>query len=334
MRILIRPRLPVYALLLLAPAIPELLTGSTPITTLFLNPPAFAVSFGGDIAIYGMGALLIREFAAAYRKGWASILLLGAAYGIAEEGFAVHTFFQTSGPPVDALGSYGHLYGVNWVFALGLTVFHATYSIALPILLTQLWFPAVKDARWLDRGSIEFVAGIYLFIVVLFSIAVGHGPTPAALGFFLAVVAVLLLLAARLPRDALSVRPGPSRIGPLGLALAGTVEFDIWILVIVLSATRPVPAVAAGAVILFANLATLLLLLRRVGSVDLDRSKFHFAVGMFAILFVWDILTEFAIPGILGVSALFGYLLYRLRRSLDRRSLTTDRTGPAPPSPG
>jgi hypothetical protein len=315
-RILIRPRLPVLALLLLAPAIPELLTGSTPVTLLVVNPLQFLISFAGDIGLYGTGALLIREYAVAYRKGWASILLLGAAYGIAEEGFAVHTFFQPSGNPVGLLGSYGHYAGVNWLWALGLTVFHATYSIALPILLARLWFPEVKEARWLDRGSIALVAGVYLFEVALFSYVVGHGPNPGVLALFLGIVLALLLLAAWAPKDLLSVRPGPRRIGKVGLVLAGTLEFDAWIVVLILAGTGRVPAFAAAFVVLFANLGALTVVLRRVGTEALERSEYYFAVGMFLVLFAWDVVVEFSIPGILAVSALFVYLLYRLHRTL------------------
>jgi hypothetical protein len=214
-RILIRPRWPVLALLLLAPSIPELLTGSTPITTLFFDPLFFGISFLGIVGLYGCGALLIREFAVTFRKGWGSILLLGAAYGIVEEGLAVHTFFEPAGlAPVNNFGAYGHAFGVNWLWALGLAAFHATYSIALPILLTQLWFPEVKNARWLDSGGIFVVAGVYVFIVALFSVVVGYGPTPALLALFLAILGVLAYAAYRLPSDFLSVRPGASRIGP------------------------------------------------------------------------------------------------------------------------
>jgi len=63
----------------------------------------------------------------------------------------------------------------------------------------------------------------------------------------------------------------------------------------------------------------LLVILRRVGTEDLDRSKFYFATGMLAVLFAWDIVVEFTVPGILAVSALFIYLLYRLQRTLARR---------------
>jgi hypothetical protein len=320
-RILIRPRLPVLALLLLAPTIPELLTGSTPVSELVFDPIGFAIGFAGIVGLYGTGALLIREFAVYFRKGWGSILLLGAAYGIAEEGLAVHTFFEPAGlAPVGALGSYGHAFGVNWLWALGLTAFHAVYSIALPILLTQLWFPEVKGVRWLDRGAVGLTAGIYLFVVALFSVIVGHGPTPALLALFLAIEAVLLVLAYRVPADLLRARPGPRRIGPWGLALAGTLFFDAWILVLIFSGVSSrVPAVVAGAVVVVLSAVAIGLVVRRVGTEGLERSEFYFATGMMGVLFVWDIAVEFTVPGILIVSAFFAFLLYRLHRQLLRR---------------
>ena len=321
MRILIRPRLPVLALLLLAPTIPELLTGSTPITTLFFDPALFAVSLLGIVGLYGTGAVLIREFVVQFHKGWASVLLLGAAYGIVEEGLAVHTFFEPAGlSPVTNLGSYGHALGVNWLWALGLSAFHAVYSIALPILLTQLWFPAVKNRRWLDSGSVAVVAGVYVFVVALFAVVVGHGPTPALLVLFLAILAVLVLLAYRSPADLLSVRSGPSRVGPLGLAVDGALLFAAWTLVLVLAASGGrIPAWGAGAVFVAIALGALLVVVRRVGTADLERSKFYFAVGMLGILFAWDFLIEFSIPGILLVTGVFAYLLYRLHRTLRAR---------------
>lgn len=319
MRIRIRPRLPVLALLLLAPSIPELLTGSTPITPLFVNPPAFAVSFLFDIGLYGTGALLIREFAAHYRKGWGSILLLGAAYGIAEEGFAVHTFFETRGPPVGVLASYGHAFGVNWLWALGLTVFHATYSIALPILLTQLVFPDVKEARWFDRGAIGLLAAVYLAVVATFAFTTANAPSPPVLVLFLAVVGVLVVVAWKVPGDLLRVRPGPRRIGRLGLALAGSLEWDAWIGVLIVSSVQRVPAVAAAGLVFAANAGALAIVLGRVGVEGLDRSKLYFATGMLVPLFLWDGVVEFSVPGILVVSAVFAYFLYALSKRLDRR---------------
>jgi hypothetical protein len=335
LRAWVRRNLPTITLLLLAPSIPELLTGSTPISELFFNPIGFVVGFLLDIALYGCGALLIREFAAAYHKGWASILFLGAAYGIAEEGFEVHTFFLPSGPPVDALGSYGHLLGVNWLWALALTVFHATYSIALPILLTNLWFPRAAPVRWFARRGVVSLACVFVGEVVVFGSLVGHGPSPAALAFFIALVTVLVALALWAPRYLLAVKPGPRKAGRSAIVLLGVVEFAAYCLLLVFSTTRAIPAVGAGVFLVGANAAALFLILRWVGTEDLERSEFYFAVGMLAALIAWDVLIEFiAVPGILLVSALFVYLLLRLRRTLNGRAAVLEvplgATGPPP----
>jgi len=320
-RILIRPRLPVLALLLFTPTIPELLTGSTPISELVYNPPGFVIGYLLDVALYGGGALLIREFAVQYRKGWASILLLGAAYGIAEEGFEVHTFFLPSGPPVNAFATYGHAFGVNWLWALGLASFHATYSIALPILLTQLWFPAVKNVRWLDRGSLGLVAGLFLLEVVGFGLIVPHGPSPAVAAFFLGVAATLIALAWWAPANLLAPRPGPARLGRLGLGLAGTLFWLAWLILLFFAALHSPPAIVAAAFFVLVNLGTLALLLRTVGTVDLERSKYYFATGMLLALLPWDIIIEFAVPGILVVLAVVLYFQYRLGQRLAARSI-------------
>ncbi len=330
-----RANLPAYALLLLAPSIPELLTGSTPISELFFNPIGFVVGFSLDIVLYGFGALLIREFAVVYQKGWASILLLGAAYGIAEEGFAVHTFFAPSADTVGALGVYGHLFGVNWLWSLALTVFHATYSIALPILLTRLWFPQATNVRWFGRRGIGTLGFFYTAEVVVFGFLVGNGPSPAALAFFIGVVATLVGLALWAPRYLLSAKPGPRRAGRNAWVLLGTVEFAAYIAVLFFSSTWLIPAVGATVFFVVANAAALMLVLRWVGTVDLERTEFYFAVGMLIVLFAWDVLIEFIlVPGILVVSAVFVYLLFRLSRTLDRRNaapaIPHGATGPPP----
>jgi hypothetical protein len=320
-RIVGRSQAPFYALLLLAPSIPELLTGSTPISRLFYDPLGFLLSFSLDVGLYGTGALLIREFCVAYRRGWASVLLLGAAYGIAEEGFAVHTFFQRSGSPVGLLGTFGHAFGVNWLWALGLTIFHATYSIALPILVTQLWFPETRGERWLDRGLVALLAAIYAAEVVVFAFVVGHGPSPAALLFFLAVVVLLLVGAFYVPLRLFAPRPGPARLGRVTLWVLGSLGFLGWVGVLLLAQSGRVPAWACAVELVGVDAVVLATLVLRVGTVDLERSEFRFATGMLGVLFLWDVAVEFSVPGILGVSAVFAVLLYLLDRRITRREL-------------
>src|SRR5207302_1555765 len=111
-------RRPLLALVLLSPVIAEMLSGSTPPIE-WLNP--IAVLF--LIWLYGAGVLVMRETAVRWKTGWPSILLLGAAYGIIEEGLAVKSFFDPAWMDLGTLGWYGRWLDVNWVWAVWLTIF-------------------------------------------------------------------------------------------------------------------------------------------------------------------------------------------------------------------
>ncbi|UCH42534.1 MAG: hypothetical protein JSW16_06915, partial [Dehalococcoidales bacterium] len=126
---------PPVVLFFLAPAVGELLSGSAP-------PSEFFSPFGLTVltVLYGGGAILVRELTIRWRKGWMSLLILGAAYGIIEEGLLVKSFFDPGWQDIGILGSYGRWAGVNWVWSLELTIYHAVISICIPILLTELMF--------------------------------------------------------------------------------------------------------------------------------------------------------------------------------------------------
>src|SRR3989442_13578217 len=122
---------PILFLLLLTPGIPEYLSASSQITLLVVNPVLFFLFLGANIGLYGSGVILIREAMIRWKKGWASVFLLGVGYGIVEEGLALWTLFNPLAQPVGNLGFYGHWVGVNWVWTIGLRVFPSVYSIGL-----------------------------------------------------------------------------------------------------------------------------------------------------------------------------------------------------------
>ena len=136
---------PVVLLMLLTPGIPEYLSSSSPINALVLNPPQFLLQILANTGLYLPGALLVREARIRWNKGWATVLLLGAAYGILEEGIALSTLFNPSAGPVGSLGHYGHWLGVIWVWAAGIVRFHAVFSFSVPILLLGLALPETSD---------------------------------------------------------------------------------------------------------------------------------------------------------------------------------------------
>jgi hypothetical protein len=320
-RFLGRSRRPAIALAFLSPTIAEYLTGSTSATTLFVDPLLFLVQLAFLLALYGGGALLIREFAVVYRKGWATILLLGGAYGIAEEGLAVHTFFEPRGPPVNALATYGAAGGVDWLWVLAITVFHATYSIALPILLVQLGWPDARDERWLDRGLAVVVGLAYLLTVVVFAVSTPHGPTPLWLAVFVGLAAALVGLAYVVPADLLRSRPGPARLGAVGLGMTGALGFVALLLVYVLSGAHAGSAVLTGILFVAIDALALAIVLRGVGTVALERSELAFAAGMLAAESVFALLILPGDPAVALVIAGVAVTLVWLRRRIAGRSV-------------
>lgn len=140
-------------LLVLAPLIAEVLEGSTHLTNLFAFPT--------QIGVYGCAALLIRASVRSQRKGWIALLLLGIAYGLAEECLIL----QTSLYPLfvaDPQHIYGRLLGVNWIYLLWAVGYESIWSIVLPIQLTELLFPEQRDDPWLGRTGLIVTAIFFL----------------------------------------------------------------------------------------------------------------------------------------------------------------------------
>ena len=137
---------PLLTLLLLSPTIGELLSGSSP-PLLFFNP----ISLLFQVGLYGCGALLVRETVARRRLNVIGLLLLGAAYGIVEEGITCKSFFNPNWTDTGFSSVYGRAWGVSWVWTFGLTAYHMVVSITAPIFLTEALFSARAQGPWLRR---------------------------------------------------------------------------------------------------------------------------------------------------------------------------------------
>jgi hypothetical protein len=140
---------PVFVLAVFATFIGEVLFGATPVSRL-----------GGLIAVtplYGGGAVLIRELARRRGNGWGRIGLLAAAYAIVEEGLALQSMFNPNLFNAGLVG--GTALGVNWVWVEWTIGYHIVWSITIPIMLTELLFPARRAEPWLGRTGLG-VAGI------------------------------------------------------------------------------------------------------------------------------------------------------------------------------
>ncbi len=207
---------PALFLFFLAPTIGELLSGSAPPME-FFNPFSLLILS----ALYGSGAVLARELTLRWNKCWPTILTLGLAYGIIEEGVMIKSFFDPNWMDLGILGTYGRLAGVNWVWSVSLTLYHATVSIAIPILLTELLYTDLRDEPWIGRRGMIGLS-ILLAAVVLFGALALAPYRPPFVPYLFAIIATvgLYFLARRIPQR-FAPRDMAPRWRPLWIGMIG-----------------------------------------------------------------------------------------------------------------
>jgi hypothetical protein len=145
---------PALVLYVLSPFVAEFLLGDFPVTMLWL------ILLLGPM--YGGGALLIRELTRRTGRGWPTMVLLGIAFGVVEEGLVTQSLFNP-----DYVGA--NLLERGFVPALGIaapwTVFvltiHTVFSIATPIAIVEEATSSRREQPWLR--TLGFVVTCVLF---------------------------------------------------------------------------------------------------------------------------------------------------------------------------
>jgi len=150
------------ALFFAAPFVAEYLLGNLPIQALGLIVV--------EAPLYGGGALLIREVVRRTGREWPSIILLGLAYSVLEEGFLTQSLFnpdfmhlhlhllESAYIPTARIGGWWTLWMLN---------VHAVWSIATPIALVESCWIKTAKTPWLKPFGLGvtlalFVAGCFM----------------------------------------------------------------------------------------------------------------------------------------------------------------------------
>jgi hypothetical protein len=293
----------------------EFLTGSTPVLVPLLDPLSAVFLVG----LYGAGVLLVREAAIRWNKGWPTILLLGAAYGIAEEGLGTKTFFGPLG--VGYLGVYGHFVGVNWVWATELALFHSVWSITLPIVVVGLVFPGTIGVPFLRTPrALGGVLAVFVATVGAMFLLFNRSETPGV-GLLLAAlvaIAALVVAARTAPSSlgALGFGRAPLDSGPSPLVLGGLFVWGFFGLAWVGPRLVAIPAVVALAILGWCLLFGVHIARHRDRySAPLPRLDFVFGALTF-LLVLAAVLGVFGDFGALPVVAGVVLVTWRLRRRL------------------
>ncbi|HTT25611.1 MAG TPA: hypothetical protein VMH90_01435 [Thermoplasmata archaeon] len=311
---------PILCLALLTPGIPEYLSGSSSPVGLLGSPLLFLLLLCANLGLYLAGVLLIRETRVRWQLGWASVLALGVAYGIAEEGLALDTLFDPTAGPVSAATAF-HAVGVNWGWTSQILVFHALFSVALPLLLLELALPAWRGRSLLTTRGIYWTAAAYLATIGIAGTLIARYMywmgAPVFVGS-LAAIGGLVLLARALPADAVRPLAGRPRESPARLFLLGLATFPAILVVPALLAALGLPGL--GFVLIAPGIAVALLavLVRNVGTDGAEPGVVAYTAGLIVPVAALGFLVALRFPPGLflvgGVDVIaFGFLwkLYR-----------------------
>ena len=294
----------IWFLAFLSPVIAEMLSGSAPFIE-WLNPLATATFLG----MYGAGAILVRELAIRWNKGWASIIVLGAAYGIIEEGIAVKSFFDPEWVDLGELATYGRYLEVNWVWTVWLTIYHSMVSIALVLVAFSLIYPEYRGVRLLTEKRFKMVSLIFVVDILLSAVGFVYiQDYVPPLGWYLvsfAVVAGLVLLARRLPKRLISARHEYPTWSNTSFFALGFMTFPTFIITAASTpdALHPIFVIA---VLLLLSAGLLLILQHKMGATGNDLPKAYYVGGFLSFFIFLSFINE--LGGM--VSASIGGLIF------------------------
>lgn len=167
---LLRRLAPVMGLLLLSPICAEYLIGYDQIigrplellTGLLLLAP-----------LYGTVAVMIREVTRRAGRGWPTILLLSAAFGLIQTGLIDQSLFNPDfvDEPSwdrDRLPTLISGLGVSAKYVLGFVGGHVIWSFGAPIAVVEACAPRQACCPWLGKVGMTVVIVLYALAVLVF----------------------------------------------------------------------------------------------------------------------------------------------------------------------
>lgn len=224
----------VAGLLVLSPICAEYLSGYQAD-----NPLVLLAGLVIFVPLYGTVAVLIRELTRRTGRGWPTILLLGAAFGLIQAGVIDQSLFNPG-----YLDNADPTWAQAWrqerqatlipglaISASQLVTFvggHMIMTFAAPIAVVEGCVPRLADRPWLGRIGLTVIGLLYLagagVVFAYDTLPRGFLTAPAQLIGTAVVVAALVTTALALPRRAAAAAspkraPRPWLVGVAALAL-------------------------------------------------------------------------------------------------------------------
>lgn len=291
---------PWLTLLILAPALGEIVSGHQPLREL-LNPLSVLIL----MLPYGFGALVTRELLRRWKKGWPSMLLLGAAYGLYEEAIVVRSIFNPGWAELNVLAHYSHVGGVTWTYAEMLIHFHVLISISASIYMAEMLHPAARDRPWMsDTGLVICIIGLLLWMPAGLLMTAFVPPLP---GYILSWTAILtLIFCAYLAPVQFPCRRNHKLPRPRYFLTLGLVNMTVFFTIVYgVPESGILPLPMSVVLLLFLDAFTLWLLLRWSGNGNVwdDRHRLAWlsgGIGFFILFGMASDLKDFTGKSIVG----------------------------------
>lgn len=268
-------------------------------------------------SLYGSGAIVVRELKLRWKKDFKALLLLGAAYGLLEEGLMVKSFFDPKWMDLGIMGSFGRWAEVNWVWAEMLTVYHAVFSITIPIVLVELAYAERKEESWIGKRLFTYLIVVLSAVTAIgFFFMTGYRPPP--LQYLLAIVAMGLFVYAAYRIPTRKLAESPEKIAKprilFILAAAGSTAFFLLFWAAPYIINSPIIIMLLGMVLVFGSIK-LLMSFDWEGPLSAS-SRLAVIAGALSFLIVLAFLEEFQAFGMafVGLGAILGIL--RLKRRM------------------
>lgn len=236
---------PALTLVVAAPLIAEVLSGSTRLRALFVFPI--------EMCVWGGGALMIRAAVRHWRSRWPGLVLLGLALAIAEECLIQQSSLA---PLVIKLKGieYARAFGLNYAYFVWALLYESVFVLVVPVCLVELMFPQRRELPWLNRAG-AIVTAIMFLIGCCFAwftwtqiarVNVFHQPpyTPPVAAVAGAGVAIAILIAAAFRFGRASRRGHSSTPPPEWLLFTASLLWAVVLYALVVIAFGIAPALA------------------------------------------------------------------------------------------
>lgn len=327
----------------MTPGFAEYTSGSSSFVNLVASPLFFLLQLGINLAMYTVGALLVREAMVRWNKGWPTAIALGAAYAIMEEGIADQTIFTPSvqHAPLGAAGVYGYFAGIDWTWLPDIFVIHILLSITIPIVLLGYALPETRGQRLLSNTQLKVAVLILVldtafltaFVVAVVHFWYGDGLLLASIG----AIAALCYLGYRLPRDLFHFRPGPPTASRGSFYVVGALIYPLQVFFAVLGSGKQVYPPLVFLAIALPPVLAFFWFVAHIGSERNERQVIAFALGTLTLGMFLGVVLEFPFEIVALFDAAIIYFLWRLDRRFARVEAPAWPAGglvaPPPPSP-